>query len=230
MNVFDIIVCAVDESPEALAAVTQAERLRTPLARMHLVTVEDANGSTVERLAAPPVLVRTASRDALARALEHTADSTSRLVEGDPVEGILAEASEERASVIVVGSHGPLRLAGTFLGSTAAGVLRRAPVSVLVARRPRNVVGFPSSIAVGVDGSPESRRALAVARDLSARHGARVRAVTAPERDAVEALVGVSAGVDLLVLGARGLHGADAIGSVAWETADRAFSSVLVVR
>lgn len=230
MNVFDTIVCAIDDSPEALAAVTQADRLRTPHGRLHLVTIEDEHGSAVERLAAPSVLVRTASRDALARALEHTAESTSRVAEGDPVEGILAEASAERASVIVVGSHGPFRLAGTFLGSTAAGVVKRAPVSVLVARRPRNLVGFPSSIAVGIDSSPESRRALAVARDLGARFHARVRTVTAREREAVESLVAVSAGVDLLVLGARGLHGADAIGSVAWPTADRAFSSVLLVR
>jgi Universal stress protein family len=49
------------------------------------------------------------------------------------------------------------------------------------------------------------------------------------DRRPVDALVAASAGTDLLVLGSRGLHGLDALGSVSERVAHTAKSSVLVV-
>ena len=140
-------------------------------------------------------------------------------------------------------------MAGIFLGSTAVSLLHHSPVSVLVARRPRCLLEFPASILAGVDGSPESHRALEVARELSTRLNVPMQAVAASggkavfwdglrdveslrwsEQGPVDALVELSAAADLLVLGSRGLHGLAALGSVSERVANRAFCSVLVVR
>lgn len=247
------IVCGIDESPEGLEALRQAESLRPPNGKLHLVTVE----APIAAAHGPgsPVLIRprTNAQDALARALEHTTDATSQLVEGETVDCLLREAERKGATAIVVGSHGQSRMAGIFLGiflgSTAVSLLHRSPISVLVARRPRGLLEFPASILVGVDGSTESRRALEVARELGSRLKVSVQAVAASggkpvlwdglrdveglrwaEQGPVNALVERSAAADLLVLGSRGLHGLAALGSISERVANRAFCSVLVVR
>jgi nucleotide-binding universal stress UspA family protein len=243
------IVCGIDESPEGLEALRQAERLCAPGGTLHLVTVEAP--SAPDHSPGPPVLVRprTEAKDALARALEHAADATSRLVQGETVDCLIWEAEQEGATAIVVGSHGQSRMAGIFLGSTAVSLLHRSPVSVLVARRPRSLLEFPASILAAVDGSSKSRRALEVARELGTRLKVPVQAVAASggkpvlwdglrdveglrwsEQGPVNALVEMSAAADLLVLGGRGLHGVAALGSVSERVANRAFCSVLVVR
>jgi nucleotide-binding universal stress UspA family protein len=243
------IVCGIDESPEGLEALRQAERLRPPNGRLHLVTVEAP--TVVAHWSGSPVLEQpgTQAQDALARALEHVTDATSRLVEGETVDCLIWEAEREGATTIVVGSHGQSRMAGLFLGSTAVSLLHRSPVSVLVARRPRGLLDFPASILAGVDGSSESRRALEVARALGTRLKVPVQAVAASggkpvlwdglrdveglrwsEQGPVNALVEMSAAADLLILGSRGLHGLAALGSISERVANRAFCSVLVVR
>ena len=47
---------------------------------------------------------------------------------------------------------------------------------------------------------------------------------------AADAIAGVGEGVDLIVMGARGMKGAKALGSVSERVAHKAASSVLVVR
>jgi nucleotide-binding universal stress UspA family protein len=243
------IVCGIDQSPEGLEAVRQAELLRPPNGKLHLVTVDEPTAAA--RWPGRPVLVepRTAAQDALARALEHTTDATSRLVEGETVDCLIEEAKREGATAIVVGSHGQSRIAGILLGSTAVSLLHRSPVSVLVARRPRGLLEFPASILAGVDGSSESRRALQVARELGRRLKVPVQAVAAgggkpvlwdglrdveglrwSAQGRVNALVELSAAADLLVLGSRSLHGLAALGDINERVANRAFCSVLVVR
>jgi nucleotide-binding universal stress UspA family protein len=251
MDVFSSIVCGIDESPEGLEALARAQRLRPAGGKLHLVTVEEEPRETMERWSSVPLLVRhgTGSREALARALGHAPDATSSLVDGEPVDCLLAEAERIGATAIVVGSHGQSRLAGLFLGGTTAGLLHRSPITVLVARKPRCLVEFPATIAVGVDGSTGSRRALDVARELGARLDVPVRTIAASggkpvftdglrdveglewsEHKPVNALLEVSAAVDLLVIGSRGVHGLEALGSVSERVANRAFCSVLVVR
>jgi nucleotide-binding universal stress UspA family protein len=117
---------------------------------------------------------------------------------------------------------------------------------VLIAREQLEIEDFPRSIVVGIDTSPTSLEAKAVAEALAARTGASVRRLTAtggkpvPEnatvdaeldsRSAVDALVDASRSCDLLVVGSRGLHGLAALGSVAERVAHKAECSVLVVR
>ncbi len=55
-------------------------------------------------------------------------------VEDSPAAGLLAAARENRATVIVVGSHGKRGLRGFFLGNVAESVVRSSDVPVLVVR------------------------------------------------------------------------------------------------
>lgn len=57
------------------------------------------------------------------------------IVEGNPASAILQLAQDQKADVIVVGSHGRSGLARLILGSVAEGVVRRSPIPVLVVRR-----------------------------------------------------------------------------------------------
>jgi nucleotide-binding universal stress UspA family protein len=59
---------------------------------------------------------------------------TTRLAEGDPVEALIAAASDSDADLIVVGARGRSFLARTLRGSVAERLVARAPCSVLVAR------------------------------------------------------------------------------------------------
>jgi nucleotide-binding universal stress UspA family protein len=57
---------------------------------------------------------------------------SSRLVEGYPDEGVLREAKEWQADLIVIGSHGRRGLSHVLLGSVAEKVIRHASCPVLV--------------------------------------------------------------------------------------------------
>ncbi len=84
----------------------------------------------------------------------------------------LQQAAEERdADLIVVGSAHHGRLGRILLGDVGRVVLHGAPCPVGVAPK-RFRGGVPRTIAVGFDGSAESRAALDVAQRLAAEHGA----------------------------------------------------------
>ena len=239
-------MCGVDGSPAGEEAVRQGARLCMPDGRLLLVAVATPSAAAHPQVA---VAVDRQTEDALYRA-EATAGGRGEphLLVGDPEGGLLTAARDRRASLIVVGSHGAGRVRGILTGSVATAMLHRAPCSVLVARPPRASAAFPSRIAVGFDGSASSRAAIRLATGLGSRFGAQVVVITAGDPvedvedlpgpatrrvvggDPVDALVGASEECDLLVLGARGLRGPRALGSVSERVAHRAASSVLVVR
>ena len=163
-------------------------------------------------------------------------------------QALIDEIERARSTLVVVGSHGQARTVGILTGSTATKLLHDAPCSVLLARPMRDV---PRRIAVGVDGSPESAAAYAVARQLAERFDGDLTVVVAeggkrldvagvsliagdgfhviPD-EPVPVLVAASADADLLVLGSRGLHGVKSLGSVSERVAHRAECSTLIVR
>lgn len=182
-------------------------------------------------------LQRAAATEALERARVKAAKAspTGKIVFGRPADALISEVERERNTLLVVGSHGHSRLAGFVLGSTATEVIHKAPCSVLVARRGSESDRFPNKIVVGVDGSPESASAYAVARQLAERFDAELWPVVAHGGKAVEprlvdlivdrrreqlpdepvaALLAAAADADLLVVGSLGLHGLRALGSV----------------
>lgn len=250
-DVFSRIVCGIQQTAQSLEAARQALRLRVPGGSVHLVTVAPTYAVVHPELIGG--IVR-AAEDALRLALDEAGGDTSRVVEGDVVQGLLLEIARERATLVALGIHGHSRAAGIYLGSTATALLHEAPCSVLVARHVAELERFPRRIALGIDGSPESLRAGVVARTLAERFGAELRTLAATrgkpidadgligraaelrlelewvERAPTNALVEAAYSADLLVVGSRGLHGLRALGSVSERVAHRATCSVLVVR
>jgi len=196
-------------------------------------------------------LQRDRAKEALGRVREDVAAAapTGKIVRGGVWDALIREAEHERDTLIAVGSHGVGRMTGIVMGSVATNVIHKAPCSVLVARKRSDA--FPRKIVVGVDGSPESAAAYAVAKQLAERFETELVAVVAhggepvnrnlvdplvghyredlPD-EPVPALVAAAADADLLVVGSRGLHGLKALGSVSEQVAHRARSSVLIVR
>ena len=250
-RVFDRIVCGVDSSPESLEAARQADRLRSSEGLLRLATVADVNVAVHAGFSATRVLgeLDAAARDALHTAVDAVHPSSTHLLAGDPVPGLLDELRRSDATLVSVGPHGHSRMLGMLLGGMSTALLHEAPCSVLLARKPR-FGPFPASILCGVDGSDQSLVAAEVANDIAARFGSELVFVAATggkpvdlerisdlgsevvddQRSPVEALVDLSHEADLLVVGSRGLHGLAALGSVSERVAHRAASSVLVVR
>jgi nucleotide-binding universal stress UspA family protein len=251
LAVFDRIVCGVDGTPEALEAARQAERLRSADGVLRLAAVEEVDTAVHAGFAMSRVLeeLETAARDGLQRAADEVSPASSRLLTGEAVPSLLDEIERTDATLVAVGPRGHSRAAGVLLGSVAARLLHEAPCSVLLARQ-AEFGEFPSSIVVGVDGSPVSLVAAAVAKRIAERFGSEYLLVTAtggkridlapiqalspyfvtdPGRP-TEVLTDLSKEADLLVVGSRSLHGLKALGSVSERVGHWASSSVLVVR
>jgi nucleotide-binding universal stress UspA family protein len=253
-EIFDNVVCGVDDSDAGLVAARLAARVATAGGTLALVSVENTK-ITVHagwQMAAVSTQLESEAREALERGREAIDDEVaaeSRLRRGEPIDVLLDEVDRRRAGLIVVGSHGFSRPVGIALGSVATQMLHEAPCSVLLARPPRDLGRWPRSIVIGIDGSPESAAAARAGRELAARLGATVREVVAADApvdlDAaheispgVEVLSGrpvdelsvLSERADLVVVGSRGLKGVRALGSVSERVAHEARCPVLVVR
>jgi nucleotide-binding universal stress UspA family protein len=226
-----------------MAARAAAARLSaTPVFDRVVHVADGAPGSSAARVAAcvaaPQGSLAVVSVDHGSHALGHRLDS------------VLEELERRDATLAVVAIRERSRAVGIARGSVATHVLHDAPCSVLVV--PGEVAdNWPSSIAVGLDGSVESAAAAAAAWELSTRLGAPVRALAATgspghadlglvrriapsfvERATrpVTTLVEASEEVDLVVVGSRGLRGLRALGSVSERVAHEAHCPALVIR
>lgn len=84
---------------------------------------------------------------------------TNSAIAGSPAWGLLAEAKNWRADMIVVGSHGRTPLERFFIGSVSYKVVAEAVCSVRIVKPHPRLTEHPR-ILVGVDGSEDSQRAL----------------------------------------------------------------------
>lgn len=253
------VVCGVDGSPEAIEAVWQATRLADPAAATRLVTAIqpwDAlwDAPSGRQLETARSLERQADQFlAAAQSVVETHGPVETLKkEGSAWEGLLAEVADDPESLLALGPPGQGRLTGVAAGDPVAHLVHKAPCSVLIARRHVDADAFPHLVAVGVDGSPESEAAFAVACELEGRYASEIRPIVARggkgiDLEAVQrivrgvpfkvekarpadALSSAPGNADLVVVGSRGLHGARALGSVSERVAHQAACSVLVVR
>jgi nucleotide-binding universal stress UspA family protein len=253
-EIFERVVCGVDHSPAGAIAARLASMVAQPEGSLTLVSVEDPSiavhaGFQMSSVAAEVAREADAALEDGRAEAEPRHRVRTRLLEGDPLSGLLAEIERRHATLAVVGTHEHVRAVGIALGSVATHLVHEAPCAVLVAREPRVPAGWPRSIVVGVDGSPESAAAARTARELADRFGSSLRFVAAvrdevdldvarkiaPDLEelpgrAVEELHVLSELADLVVVGSRGLKGVRALGSVSERVAHDALCSVLVVR
>lgn len=249
-QLFARVVYAVGGTGSGLEAVRQVERLRDGEGTVVLAAIAETLEAARAGIQAAiwRKEIRAGAQEAVDSARELAPGADVRIADGRAASGLRWIVEDEEATLVACEIGHGRRAMGMLLGSVATAMLRDAPCSVLVARAPADAGAFPASITVGVDGSPESRRAAEIAAELGRRLGATVRAVVAtggkPVATAgidvdglevetgspVDALVTASQGSDLLVVGSRGLHGIRRLGSVSEQVAHRASCSVLVVR
>jgi nucleotide-binding universal stress UspA family protein len=112
----------------------------------------------------------------------------TRLMNGDVASAIVDTAAAEAADLIVMSTHGHSGVTRWLLGSVTEKVLRSAPCPVLAVHAPAHAVGAPrpiQHIAITLDGSELSERALAPGVELAQRLHADVTLLRCVPRAAI---------------------------------------------
>jgi nucleotide-binding universal stress UspA family protein len=185
------VLVGVDGSPASIAAVEWASRTAAlhglPLTLVHVLAPPMV--MTFPETPMPPGYAqwqqeqgRSYLRDALRIAGERIGAAGADRVAGETVLGstvpMLVELSKA-AAVLVVGSRGHGRLRRSLLGSVSSALVRHAhcPVAVIHdEHRPRSAA---APVVVGIDGSPVSEAATALAVEEASLRGVELVAVYA---------------------------------------------------
>jgi len=258
--IWDRVVCGIDGTRASFEAARAVSRLMPPSASLTLCAVVDlASGRSDESTEQQLTSDAQAALRQAQQEIDGRHDAELLLREGAPSRMLLDAVATERATLVAVGSHGRGRAAGFAFGSVASTMLHQTSCSVLIshsAEREREPKPEGGVVVIGFDGSGGARRALAVARELSARLAMQLHAVVAlggalvaPEllwvqedlgddvtvsedpRPPVSALAEASRSADLVIVGSRHLPGVlSALSSVSERTAHRVACPVLVVR
>jgi nucleotide-binding universal stress UspA family protein len=159
------ILVPLDGSPEARAALPYAAALATPGTEIILLIVVR---SGVDADVAGAGLETAAQRLRVAGQTVRTEVAT-----GDPARRIVDMATDLRAEMIVMASHGRGALGRLIYGSVADRVARDATIPTMVVRARQAVTGPVgiTRLVVPLDGSPLAEAALPVATAISRRLG-----------------------------------------------------------
>ena len=182
---FKNVLVGVDGSPNGRDAIALASQLIDPDGKLTLVHVHSGE-LRVSRAISPEVVRR--EREASKKLLEdqRTAARVQRgvisIVSGTPGRGLHQQADDQDADLLVVGSCSHGAFGRAMLGDDTRAALNGAPCAVAIASRgyAERAAGAGSQIAnVGVayNDSPESKAALALARELAAPTNATVHAL-----------------------------------------------------
>lgn len=176
------VLVGVDGSPAAKAAVVWAARdaeLRNlPLTIVHVVNTDVATWPPMPFPEKWAVSQQDDGRRVLAEAVkiaeeaalsDHKLSVSSKLVHSTPVSAMI-EMSEQ-AEILVVGSAGRGAVARLLLGSVSASVVRHAdcPVAIIHDEDPLMPNPLRAPVLLGIDGSPASEAATAIAFDQASR-------------------------------------------------------------
>jgi nucleotide-binding universal stress UspA family protein len=178
---FKNVLVGVDGKPNGRDAVALASRLADPDGKLTLAHIH--GGELNPSHAVTPGVVRE-EREASEKLLEAEHARAGRgaelisIVALSPGRGLHLQAEEQSADLLVVGSSSRGALGRAMLGDDTRAALNGAPCAVAIASL--GYAEHPDPIAkVGVayNGSPESKSALALARELAAPSGATVHAL-----------------------------------------------------
>jgi nucleotide-binding universal stress UspA family protein len=175
------IVVGVDGSPASTVAVQwaarDAELRKVPLTLVHVVRA--TAGTWLETPSLPEWMrgQRERGRQVIDDALKIVDESCQRGPAQVHCEMPSANAVpalvdlSKNAELVVVGRHGTGTLRGRHMGSVTSGLVYHAhcPVAVIHDEAPPNADVAQSPVLVGIDGSPESELATAIAFDEASR-------------------------------------------------------------
>ncbi|WP_373202215.1 universal stress protein [Mycobacterium marinum] len=194
------VVVGVDGSPASNAAVCWAARdaamRNLPLTVVHVVNTDVATWPPMPYPDTWAVWQEDEGRKVIAGAVKIAEESVagdreltikSEIVFSLPVPTMVEMSAE--AELMVVGSSGHGALARVLLGSVSSSLVRRASCPVAVIRDEDPMIPDPlhAPVLVGIDGSPASELATAVAFDEASRRGVELIAVHAwSDQDVVE--------------------------------------------
>jgi nucleotide-binding universal stress UspA family protein len=170
--IFQKIVVPTDGSELADRIIGPVGRLlRREDARVVFVTVVPHSDADAHQGAEDPVTIARQHVEKLARALvAEGASASARVLLGDAAARILDCASEEKASLIALSTHGRSGLSRFVRGSVAERVLRTATVPVLLAN-PHGLAPAKDArigrILVPLDGSARSASILPFAAEIA---------------------------------------------------------------
>jgi len=186
------IVVGVDGSPASNAAVCWAARdaamRNVPLTLVHAYNTYVPTFPQIPLSAGVALFQEEDGRQVLEQAVKIAEDAVkadqniaiaSELKSSPPVP-TMVDLSEE-AEMVVVGSNGRGAVGRVLLGSVSSGVVRHAKCPVAVIRDEDPLMPHPlqAPVLVGIDGSPASELATAIAFDEASRRGVDLKALHA---------------------------------------------------
>lgn len=229
---FEQVIVGVEGRPGGRDAIALARLLADPGGRITLAHVDD--GTSAQASASLELLERERDVADVEAALESVAAPS-------PGRGLHELAAARGADLLVVGSCGRGLAGRVLLGNDTLAALEGSPCAIAVAPRDyaHDLRGL-ATVGIGYDGSPESVAALALARSISERFGARLRALEVIQIPAAPwvGAAGVASGtaLDDLLAGARrelagpaGVEGDVVIGIAGEELAEFAAHVDLLV-
>ena len=182
------LIVGIDGSPEAREALRWASRLAVVRGREIVAVHALGLLESLDRQLVSADNHRAEVEELMRRdwcAPLRTEEMPFRIVvlDGDPVDVLLAVAAHEHATTVIVGNRGIGAAPELALGSTSLRLVQQSPVPVLVIPDPEQSMHHWAlrRILVAIDGSPGCTPAIDLACDLAAMFEARIELVRAVE-------------------------------------------------